>query len=298
MFCRRQSWPSTPNNVCPVSRPLSHPSPRATGYSLRHPLALLGYLLLTVGMTWPLAAQLTSAIPGDSFDGWQNYWNLWWVKIALVERQQTPFVTDLLYAPTGVGLYFHTLNPFNGLLTLPIQLSGSLLLAYNAVVFFSWVMGGYGVYLLTLWLLPRQAVTAQAPTQQTASAFVAGAIFTFAPFHMAHLLGHMQVMSLEWIPFYILYLLKAIAQCRQGRPWLRHALMAGLFLTLTGLCDWYFVLYLFFFTALVMLWQLVAGLGQQASVRGRAIKAAFLPAAIAGLSMLLLLSPVLIPMVR
>ena len=42
-----------------------------------HGIVLLGYLLLTLVMTWPLAAQFTTAIPGDSFDGWQNYWNQW-----------------------------------------------------------------------------------------------------------------------------------------------------------------------------------------------------------------------------
>ena len=118
-----------------------------------HGFVLLGYLLLTVIMTWPLVTQLTTAIPGDSFDGWQNYWNLWWMKTALVDRLQTPFVTDLLYYPTGVGLYFHTLNPFNGLLTLPLQLSNGLFVAYNTVILFSWTMAGYGVYLLTLWIL-------------------------------------------------------------------------------------------------------------------------------------------------
>jgi len=286
----------------------------ASGFAI-HWGVLLGYLLLTIVMTWPLVTQLTTAIPGDSFDGWQNYWNLWWMKIALVDRQQTPFITDLLYYPTGVGLYFHTLNPFNGLLTLPIQLSSNLFLAYNTVVFFSWAVAGYGVFLLTLaildfrfWILdfPNNQV---APTNQQSrpegsrqnllSAFVAGAIFTFAPFHMAHLLGHMQVMSLQWIPIYVLYLLKATAHSRQGKPWVRHALMAGLFLTLTGLCDWYFVLYLFFFTGLVTLWQLIPGLwGNNLKSKIGNLKSAILPPLVAGTLMLFLLSPVLIPMVR
>ncbi len=277
--------------------------PRATRYLSVHWVVLLGYLVLTVGMTWPLVTQLPTAIPGDSFDGWQNYWNLWWVKVALIERQQTPLITDLLYYPTGVGLYFHTLNPFNGLLTLPIQLSGGLFLAYNAVVFFSWVIGGYGVYLLTLWIsncsgvaekldaLPKRVATHYA-------AFLAGVIFTFAPFHMAHLLGHMQVMSLEWIPFYVLYLLKAVVQRRQDLPWVRHALMAGLFLTLTGLCDWYFVLYLFFFTLWVILWQLCAALWGNPQSKIQTLQAALLPPVVAGTFMLIVLSPVLIPMVR
>ena len=88
---------------------------------LAHVLALAGYSLATLIFTWPLAQNLTSAIPGDSFDGWQNYWNLWWMKLALVERITSPLFTDILYAPTGVGLYFHTLNPINGLATLPVQ---------------------------------------------------------------------------------------------------------------------------------------------------------------------------------
>ena len=111
---------------------------------------LLLYLLLAVVMTWPLLTHFTTAIPGDSFDGWQNYWNLWWVKVALVDQLHSPLFTPLLYAPTGVGLYFHTLNPFNGALTLPIQLLFGLLPAYNTVVFFSWAVAGYGVYLLVV----------------------------------------------------------------------------------------------------------------------------------------------------
>ena len=114
---------------------MTYRSPRA-GWV--HPLVIVLYTLLTGAMTWPLATQLTSAIPGDSFDGWQNYWNLWWIKVALVERIQNPFFTDLLYAPTGVGLYFHTLNPFNGVVTLPVQLSVGLMPAYNLGVWGVW----------------------------------------------------------------------------------------------------------------------------------------------------------------
>jgi hypothetical protein len=285
-------------------------STRPAHLVFRHGLVLLGYFLLTIVMTWPLVTQITTAIPGDSFDGWQNYWNLWWVKTALVDRQQTPFVTDLLYYPTGVGLYFHTLNPFNGLLTLPLQLSGSLFVAYNTVVFFSWTVAGYGVYLLTRWILdvgysilPERE--ARIPnTQYPLSAFLAGAVFTFAPVHMAHLLGHMQVMSLQWLPFYVLYLLQAIARCRRGQPWTRQALMAGLFLALAGLCDWYFVLYLFFFTGLVVLWQFLPGhwgsnlKSKACPGRIQNLKSAIVPPLVAGALMLLLLSPVLIPMVR
>ncbi|MBX3050933.1 MAG: hypothetical protein KF753_05640 [Caldilineaceae bacterium] len=274
---------------------------------------LLLYTLLTAVMTWPLAQNLTSAIPGDGFDGWQNFWNLWWVKVALVDRQTTPFVTDLLYAPTGVGLYFHTLNPFNGLATLPLQLAGGLYAAYNAVVFLSWVLGGYGVFLLTLWVLKERVgsgdrglhAQSRIPGPRSpipyAAAFVAGLIFTFAPFHMAHLLGHMQVMSLEWMPFYILYLLRATQRQRDGQPWPRDSLLAGLFLVLVGLCDWYFVLYLFLFTGLYLAvdggYWLFRRRSQSLLHNTQYAIHSLFPAVLAGLVFLLLLSPILFPMI-
>ncbi|MBE2236873.1 MAG: hypothetical protein IAE81_03725, partial [Caldilineaceae bacterium] len=118
----------------------------------RHLLALALFLAATLLATWPLALNLTTAIPGDSFDGWQNYWNQWWIKQALVDRITNPLVTDLLYYPTGVTLYFHTLNPFNGLTTLPVQLAFGLIAAYNAVVLMSWVLAGYGMFLLARWV--------------------------------------------------------------------------------------------------------------------------------------------------
>lgn len=277
--------------------------------------ALVLYTLLTVIMTWPVTANFTKAIPGDGFDGWQNYWNQWWIKIALVDRLQSPFFTDLLYHPTGVGLYFHTLNPFNGVTTLPVQLSFGLLPAYNTVVFISWVLGAFGAYLLCRWVLLHTAKSRTGWLGHLAP-MVAGIIFAFSPFHMAHLLGHMQVMSLEWIPFYILYLLQGMERARAGRPWLKHGLMAGLFLVFVGLCDWYFVLYLFLFTGLALLWGWLtpagksqpsgdaAGIpatGDSVQTKPSAVRSALntlLPPALAGVVFLIVLSPILVPMVR
>lgn len=263
-----------------------------------HTGVVLAYGLLTVVMTWPLARQAAVAIPGDSFDGWQNYWNLWWIKIALIDRVQWPYQTDLLYYPTGVSLYFHTLNPFNGLASLPVQLTAGLIPAYNFVVLISWTLAGYGLYLLVCWSLrPGAAPAGLSPLARQAGAFVAGAIYTFAPFHMAHLLGHMQVMSLQWLPFYVLALLRAVERNRAGRPWWASAGLAGFFLALAGLCDWYFVLYLLLFTGLVVIWSWVSSLWRR-RVSPRDLGVALWPALVAGGVFALLLSPILAPMVQ
>lgn len=221
-------------------------------------LVLTGYLLLTVVMTWPTARHLTNGIPGDGFDGWQNYWNLWWVKQALLVEQTSPFFTHYLDAPTGVSLLFHTLNIFNGLWTLPIQLAFGLAVAYNAVVFVSFALTGFGGYLLALYTLSHIYPRGRG---RQAAAFVGGLVFTMSPFHMAHLLGHMQVFSMIWPPFYVLWLLKTVKPWQPPghppptRPW-RNAAICSLFLILATLVDWYHTLYLLLFTGLVLAWQL------------------------------------------
>ncbi len=68
--------------------------PRGSAGRYRHHLyALLGYLALTFVMTYPLVREVGRAIPGDGFDGWQNVWNLWWVKRALLVEGTNPYFT-------------------------------------------------------------------------------------------------------------------------------------------------------------------------------------------------------------
>jgi hypothetical protein len=285
---------------------------RSARFSL-HALVIAAYLLLTLVMTWPLALHWTTAIPGDSFDGWQNYWNLWWMKAALVERLQNPYYTDLLYSPTGVTLYFHTLNPFNGLWSLPIQLAWGLIPAYNALVLLSFTLSGYGAFLLTRWVIARPV--AGAPKQgnsmaaSTLAPFFAGVVFAFAPFHMAHLLGHMQVFSYQWLPFYVLCLLRAMDRRNAGKAWFSGALLAAGFLALAALCDWYFALYLILFTPLAVLlfrpkmrleigdWRLRTG-GSSTISNLQSLISNLLVALTTGLAFVVLLSPLLLPMVR
>ena len=289
-------------------------------------LALAGYLLLTLGLTYPLVTQFGRAIPGDGFDGWQNYWNLWWIKTAVLEQHTHPWFTLLLYYPTGVGLLFHTLNAFNGFITLPIQLAFGLLPAYNTAVLFSFTLGGLGAYLLARDILGSGS--------SHLAAFAAGVVFTFSPFHIAHLLGHMQVISLEWIPFYALFLLKAVERgldCPQSgrgswkleasgatrstlhapRSIWRNGLLATFFLVLVVLCDWYYVLYCMILTAVVVVWVLLrfalrrsaatepaGSIVQPAASRSRLLVRTLVIIVAIWLLWAVLLSPVLLPMLR
>jgi hypothetical protein len=274
----------------PSRQPIHHSAIRS---SL---LVLLAYFFLTGIMTWPAILHLHDAIPGDGFDGWQNYWNLWWLKQALLVEGANPFFTDYLYPPHGVSLLFHTLNIFNGLWTLPIQLNFGLAVAYHSVVFLSFGLAGYGAYLLSLHTLTRLFPSA---AHLRLAAFAGGTVFTMSPFHLAHLLGHMQVFSMIWPPFYVLWLLRtldawnAAPTASSTQSW-RNAGLSLLFLILASLVDWYHTLYLLIFTGLALLWTLWRRRSAAWPLRLQPI---WLVLAI-GLAFGLLLSPLLLPMIR
>ena len=282
-----------------------------------HLYALLGYLALALLMTYPLIRDFSQAIPGDGFDGWQNVWNLWWIKRALLVDVNSPYFTRFVDYPDGVYLYFHTLNIFNGLTFLPLTINGGPLVAYNVAVVFSFVVGGYGAYLLALYVMRK----ASAQRSVQLAAFLGGFVFAFSPYHMAHLLGHMQLISLEWLPFYALFVIKLIdtSVIRQidksanpqmdkstvrriglselahpklenlNPPLFSYALTAALFLVLVAACDWYYAFYMVLFSGLYLLWTIW---------RRRIWLLPTLALVGTGLIFVLITSPVLAPMVR
>ncbi|NPV07117.1 MAG: hypothetical protein HPY83_04015 [Anaerolineae bacterium] len=258
----------------------------ATSGGPRTALVALGYGTLGLALSWPLPRYLATAIPGDGFDGWQNYWNLWWVERALLRDGGSIWWTDLLDHPRGVSLIFHTLNLPNALLSLPLQRLSGVISAYNLVVFLSFALGGLGVYLLALRTLGRGDGRARA------AALVSGAIFAYCPFHFAHLLGHMQVFAFQWLPFYALVLLGLLGRLRAGRKPGGAALVAVAFVVLAALTDWYNLIYLGLLTGLWSTW-----CAWSARRRGLRLWAqmVLVPGGV-GLIALALLAPLLLPM--
>ena len=281
-------------------------------------VVFLAYFLLTLLMTWPSVLHLADGIPGDGFDGWQNYWNMWWVREALLVLRQSPYFTYFLYPPLGTNLLFHTLNIFNSLLTLPIQLNFGLAVAYHGVVWFSFTCAGYGGYLLSLYTLNHLSLPRKKGLRL--AAFVGGLVFTMSPFHMAHLLGHMQVFNMAWPPFYVLWLLRTLNPWASTPPpfsW-RNTALTCLLLILSALVDWYQALYLIIFTGLVALWVTGSRIASSRVADNKATErqisflpslSSFLPSPFSllpsalsllliGLGFVIVLSPLLIPMIR
>jgi hypothetical protein len=206
----------------------------------REGLAVLGsYVVLTLVMTWPAAIRFSTDIIGVDRDAWQNVWNLWWFKRALFEEMVNPYFTAYLHHPHGVSLWFHTLTPFNGLLGLPLLSVFTVAQTYNILVFFSLVSTGLTTYLLARYL-----------TGSVWAAWVAGLVMTFSPYHLSRALGHLNLLSIEWMPLYVLCLLKMGED--SSRRW---TLLASLFLVLSTLCSWYQLYHLVMFSAIFIIYK-------------------------------------------
>jgi hypothetical protein len=241
----------------------------------RHGLAAVAYLGLALLFTYPLVAQLNTAIMGEHApDTRQNYWNMWWTTHALVELGQNPFVATAIQHPFGLPLLFHTYNFLGNLLLLPVVVCCGTPAAYNLLFVLEIALAGVGAYVLVAYL-----------TRQRGAAFVAGLIYAFSPYVAFHLkAGQPFMVAVQWFPFYLWLLLRGLRERWQFLP------PAALLLVLIGLTDWHYVVYALLLTGVV-------GLYEALRLRGwRALRGLVGRLALVGALFTLGMLPVLVPM--
>jgi hypothetical protein len=115
-------------------------------------LLIIGlYLVLSLAFTYPLLFHFTTHVPGSAtwaFDEYTFLWNMWWFKYSLLDLHTSPLYSSYIYYPLGISLILHTYNLFNAAAGLPLQLLFNLPTASNILTVFSFVMSGYGTFLL------------------------------------------------------------------------------------------------------------------------------------------------------
>ncbi len=198
----------------------------ASGFS-RTTIAALFYTVAFFVLTWPAVTRFQTHWFADEVDGLQNVWNLWWVQHAVTVLHRSPWHTEYLHYPYGISLLSHTLNPFNGFVAIGLGKLMSPVAVHNSIVTFAFVGGG-----VTAFLLAHRLTRAYVPS------LLAGFIFTFSSFHFAHAEGHLQLVSLEWIPLFVLLWLALLE-----KPTVGLGTGAALALFLVILCDYYYFLY-------------------------------------------------------
>lgn len=196
-------------------------------------LTFLAYSVLSIIFTYPVAFS-SDEIPGR-YDAYQFLWVLWWFKKALLSFAN-PYYTTYMFYPNGVNLAFTELTPFNSIASIPLHLLFGLVTAYNILWIFSFIVSGYGTFILVKYLI-----------KDSRAAFVSGLIFAFCPYHFAHAAGHLNLITIEWIPFFVLFFIKTLNEDKKI-----NAILAGVFLLLVTLSSYYYLIYLVVFVTLYL----------------------------------------------
>ncbi|MCL5004198.1 MAG: hypothetical protein M1352_02920 [Patescibacteria group bacterium] len=165
-------------------------------------VVLIAYLALAVLFTWPLATKLTTNGFGYDEDAPYHIWHNWWFKYSIFDLHQSPLVTDYIFHPQKVNLIYDANAFVFSALTLPIQfLTGNVILASNLVFLLSFILSGFGAY-----LLGKQIIGREGPS------FIAGFIFAFNPYTLAQGLdGHINLTTTWIIPLYTYFLIRSLA---------------------------------------------------------------------------------------
>lgn len=206
-------------------------------------LSMAGFPILFYGiifalLTYPLLLLFSTYFFADMGDGMQNVWNMWWVNKAVSELHQLPWHTGYLHYPHGISLIGSTLNPLNGFMGVLLLRFMTLVQAHNCIVVFSFVMGGVTAFWLAYYF-----------NGSYGGSLLAGYIFTFSSYHFAHAEGHLQLVSLEWIPLFLLCWHRLLS-----RPGIIMAVLSGLVLFAVILCDYYYFLYCIIAAFMMLIW--------------------------------------------
>jgi len=201
------------------------------------------FTVITVVMTWPLSSGPARFVVQDLGDPLLNCWILGWGADHLLQALRGDFAALAgfwhanIFHPEPLALAYSEHLFAQAVQILPVYaLTRDLVLSYNLLFLSTFVLSALGAYLLVREL-----------TGNAAAAFVAGLIYGFVPYRIAHF-EHLQVLSSQWMPF-ALFFLRRYFDRRRAR-WLTMAAAALVFQNLS--CGYYLVYFSPFVAAYVL----------------------------------------------
>lgn len=172
----------------------------------------------------PVILHVQSRVAGIGGDPWQTMWRF------TVKDQEglRGFASDLMGKgdPQLVNLSIWPWMPIHALLGEPA--------GYNTIFLLSFLLSGYAMALLVS-TLARKRILSAGP-------ILAGIAYMFAPYHIAHSLGHFGAMQLQWIPFIVAL---AVSYVRNQKIW--KILVLGILCTIQAWEEHHYALWLALF---------------------------------------------------
>ena len=191
------------------------------------------FTILTAILTWPVLAHFLSAVPSSGSDTMQ---------VIGAAGLQANKLHDLGIFRGTFDLAKH--SNFNiETLYAYFQLIFGRVFGYNLLFYLSFILSGFGAYLLADHFVKNKK-----------AALLAGIIFAFSPFHMHNALStNVGTMHQEWLPFFALYLFRFFEKFE-----FKYFLATAAFLFLIGLTEHQLLAFTAIFILFFLVYKLIA----------------------------------------
>jgi hypothetical protein len=187
---------------------------------------IVAVVAMTIFITWPQALMMRTAF-ASHVDPYFSAWRIMWFAHALRTDPQHLFDGNIFHPSTGT-LAFSDATLLESALAAPFLWAGaSPVVVYNTLLVLGIAGSGLAMFVLARYL-----------TERTDAALVAAAIFTMAPYRIAHLM-HLELQWAMWMPLTFWALHRAVAE---RSP--RFGQLAGVFIWLQILSSVYYGIFL------------------------------------------------------
>ena len=165
---------------------------------------LLGFIALTIAMTWPLLSPDVAVIP-DVDDAYFSTWRVAWFAHQLPRDPWGLFDANIFYPTKGTLALSDAMLLVSALGAPAIWAGISPPVVHNLLIGAAFVTSMWFAYLLVRDL-----------TRSAAAASIAAIIFGFAPYRITHL-GHLELQWVMWMPLSLWLLHRLVAAPTAGR---------------------------------------------------------------------------------
>lgn len=205
----------------------------ASGLYYRYDLIVAAaiYLLCTVMFFFPTLKTISTSLIGPPEDNMWYLWNVWWGKKAVFEAGHQLTFTKYIFFPEGTSLVYNELSWYNFSLSLLLSSFLTPAATYNILMLSTFILSGIGAFLLIKYLV-----------KDSVAALIGGFIFAFNPSHYSHSLHHLNIASIQFIPFFILFFIRTVKGNSK-----KDLYLSMLFFFLNTACSWTYMIYMGFF---------------------------------------------------
>ncbi len=192
-------------------------------------------------MTWPLSLHLRTSVIGGMGDNIYFVWLIRWYQKVFLEGQGHPFFNPMMNYPQGWNLSTTETALASALPGVPFSWLFGPIAGYNIAMMITFVLAGFFMY---LWVRDL--------TQSKPAALLAGVIFAFSPYHIAHFItGHLNLCGIQWFPLFF-WGLTRLLQGASKWDW-KFSLLTGLSLGAIAFTSMYYLYMTVLFTLMFVI---------------------------------------------